>query len=66
MNVYQMSMVSVMGMLIATIGISHLTDNNRLYPFVIGFIVCIAFLVQSIRSLQKQIDEIHHSIENKK
>jgi len=60
MNVYQMSMVATMGMLIAMAGISKVTGDS-VYPFVVGFAVCIAFLVQSVRSLQKQIDEMKAS-----
>jgi hypothetical protein len=57
MNVYQMSTVAVVGMCVATVGISRATEDS-IYPFVIGFAVCIAFLVQAVRSLQKQIDEM--------
>jgi hypothetical protein len=57
MNVYQMSMVAAAGMLIAMAGISKVTGDS-VYPFVIGFATCIAFLVQAVRSLQKQIDEL--------
>ena len=57
MNVYQMSMVAVVGMCVAMAGISKVTGDS-VYPFVIGFAVCIAFLVQAIRNLQKQIDEM--------
>jgi hypothetical protein len=44
-------------MCIATMGISKVTGDS-VYPFVIGFATCIAFLVQAIRSLQKQIDQL--------
>jgi uncharacterized membrane protein YqgA involved in biofilm formation len=57
MNVYQMSMVSVMGLCIAMVGIGKLIGDS-VYPFVIGLAVCIAFLVQAVRTLQKQIDEL--------
>ena len=67
MNVYQMSLVAVMGLCIAMAGIGKLTGDN-VYPFVIGLAVCIAFLVQAVRSLQWQIDELKshlgpHSVE---
>ena len=62
MNVYQMSMVATVGMLIAMAGISKVTGDS-VYPFVIGFATCIAFLVQAVRSLQKQIDELKSSEE---
>lgn len=64
MNVYQMSMVAVAGMLIAMAGISKVTGDS-VYPFVIGFATCIAFLVQAVRSLQKQIDELKSRGEEK-
>ena len=57
MNVYQMSMVAVVGMCIAMVGISKVTGDS-IYPFALGFVTCVAFLVQAVRSLQKQIDEI--------
>jgi len=64
MNVYQMSMVAVMGLCISMAGISKLIGDS-VYPFVIGFAVCIAFLVQAVRTLQKQIDELKSGAEGK-
>ena len=64
MNVYQMSMVAVVGMCIALMGISKVTGDS-VYPFVVGFATCIAFLVQAVRSLQNQIDEMKSSGEGK-
>ena len=64
MNVYQMSMGAVVGMCIAMLGISKVTGDS-VYPFLIGFATCIAFLVQAVRSLQKQIDELKSSGEEK-
>lgn len=57
MNVYQMSLVAVMGLCIAMAGASRLVGDS-VWPFVIGMALCVAFLVQSVRSLQRQIDAL--------
>jgi hypothetical protein len=63
MNVYQMSMVSVMGLCIAMAGIARLMGDS-VYPFVIGLATCIAFLVQAVRALQKQVDLLKSQMES--
>ena len=57
MNVYQMSLVAVMGLCIAMAGLGSLLGES-VYPTVVGLAVCVAFLAQAVRSLQKQIDEL--------
>ena len=57
MNVYKMSLVAVMGLCMGMAGIELLLDGN-VYLFVLGQAICVAFLVQAIRSLQRQVDEL--------
>ena len=64
MNVYQMSLVAVMGLCITLGGMGRLFGEN-VYPAAIGFAVCIAFLVQAVRSLQKQVDELKSKEQSK-
>ena len=64
MNVYQMSMVAVMGLLVAVAGAGQLVGDS-VYPFLVGFAVCIAFLVQAVRVLQRQLDELKSSVDSR-
>ncbi len=57
MNVYQMSMVAVMGLCMTVLGVSKITGDS-VYPFIIGFALFGAALVHAVRSLQKQIDKL--------
>jgi hypothetical protein len=51
-----MSMVAVLGLCIAMAGMASFGVGAHV--FVIGFALCVAFLVQAVRALQKQIDEL--------
>ena len=57
MNVYQMSIVAAAGLVIAVGGLAKGMDDS-LYVSMIGFLVCISFLIQTVRMLQRQIDEL--------
>jgi len=58
MNVYQMSLVAVMGLGITMVGVFDLAGDKSIYPLAVGLAVFGAALVQGIRSLQKQIDQL--------
>jgi hypothetical protein len=65
MNVYQMSMVAVMGLILGCVGLGKGTSDSD-YLAMMGFLVCISFLIQTVRMLQKQIDELKSAAQKPK
>ena len=60
MNIEQISYIAAAALMIGCGGLARGTDNS-LYVGMVGFLVCISFVIQALRMLQKQLDELKSS-----